>query len=643
MDEAYELESCKSRKFCYEQESAMRKIVSFALFVVLALSAIGFSRTPVALAATAPASLADLMPANVALYMDVRTANLDQTINTFVDLFRKAGMTVPTDLYAQIDQALTQGLGHPATFKGDVLSWLGDHLAIGGVITDQMLKDSTTLDATTLNQGLVIVDVKDEAAADKFLANVFAVIQKQGLTFNKTTDTINGSSASIYTSILSVDVVRFKGYLVIGNAPVVKDMIATLKAKKPTLGADAKFQKTLALLKPDNGLTAYISGRALEYQTNVTQTSLVRTRANISDNLLNTTATPTPEATLKPTPVPTASAQSKLMQQAYRAINGIAFAARQDGKVLALDIATSTDAVAMQALIKAEGLPASTLKPRTNLTGKLAAQIPSTAGAVIYGADLASIYTGLRAAFTSVNKLQMAQTPGLNLNQAEQGFQNFEDSIKSTFDLDINADVLSWMGGEYALYMNYDKTGDLAVASNNAFPYDSVLLIQATNGAKAKSFVEQINTTFKTQAGLDITTMGAPDLFSISGGQSPVRIGYGTAGDTFILSTGSGIKPAADAVNAGQSGDTLAAGKNPIWTHAIAALPSTYQSFLYFDLVQGAQYLDTTIKTQGTMAGSDPQTKQALAFLNEFESAVIYSNLTTDATSGSVTFALLLK
>jgi hypothetical protein len=72
--------------------------------------------------------------------------------------------------------------------------------------------------------------------------------------------------------------------------------------------------------------------------------------------------------------------------------------------------------------------------------------------------------------------------------------------------------------------------------------------------------------------------------FSISGADQAAADGYGTAGDTFILSTAAVLNPL---MHAGQSGDTLAAGKKPNLDYYVTLqLPSTYQGFCNFDLVQ---------------------------------------------------------
>src|SRR5690349_20151810 len=81
---------------------------------------------------------ANLLPANTALYIDFRTADLKQTISFFQGLAEKiSGQPLGTLVYDQLDKGLTDALKRPATFEKDVLSWLGDHITVGLPISDE--------------------------------------------------------------------------------------------------------------------------------------------------------------------------------------------------------------------------------------------------------------------------------------------------------------------------------------------------------------------------------------------------------------------------------------------------------------------------------------------------------------------------
>ncbi len=634
----------------------MKKFIHLVLFGVIALSVVGF--TPRAVTAAASPSLADLMPANVALYADLRTANLDGTIGTFTGLLTKAGIAVPKNIYASIDQGLTQSLGSPITVKKDILPWLGDHIAVGVVITDAMIDSASksTPDAASQPQAIVIVQIKDEAAADKFLKTVLTYIGKQGLQFTTSAQTLNGNAATVYSNpLVPISLVRTQGYLVLGNAPAITDMIATLNAKKPTLSADAAYQKTIGLLKPDNGAVIFFGARILQYQAAVSahsismMNSLSDAQATPDLPAMSATADATSDLTSIATAVATAEApatqsamsQTAMLASLYKVYNGFALALRSDGKLLAIDFAISLNPDAMKTYYAQLGLPADTLTQSGKaLTGSLAAQIPSTATAVIYASNLGGIYTGVRTALVSLSKYMTSLNtmPGLNVNQTEQGFTQLEQGLQDGFNLDMKTDILSWTGGEFALYMNYDKTGDLAVSTQNQFPFDSTLLIAATDTTKAKSFVDRLNSGLTANVGIKPVTVGT-ELFTVQG-QTPVRVGYGVTNDTFILSTGSGLTPASDAV---KGKDTLSSGTNGVWKRAFATLPTSYSQFLYLDLTQVATYLKAAVTAQPRQSSAvAAQTKQALALFDEFESAVIFSG-TYDNGSIVGTYGLLLK
>lgn len=612
----------------------MRRILSFTLFVILTFGIVGAVSQPhPAVAATQ--SLADLMPADVAFYVDVKTANFDKTVGSLTGLLSKAGIPIPANLYADVDKGLTQLLGHPASFQKDVLSWLGDHVAIGVLISDTML--NTPSNAQTLAavqpEALAILTVKDEAAANSYLKAILAALEKQGLKFTSTDDKLNDKAATLYTNGLAkLSILRTPGYVVIGSGSSVKSMLAALNSKQPTLGMDAKYQKVIGLLKPDNGLTAYVGQRLFQYQ--------LKTLQRVQQQLSNaSTDINTPEANTTPTAVATNSQQTALLE-AYKVIDGVAMAARAEGKVLALDFAFAMNPDAAKKYAELLGLPINTLSQSMQpLSGKLIGQIPSNTFALIYGSNLAQIYTQLKEQIIALSKLSanLDRSPGLNVDQAEEGFTQLENGLRDNLYIDLKADVLSWMGGEYALYMTYNKTGDLAVASKGQWPFDNTLLIAATDTKKANSFIDKLNTALRTDVGIVPVKMG-DNLFAISA-NSPVRVGYGVTGDTFILSTGTGIVPSSAAV---KGGDSLTS--STPWKNASALLPKNYTQLLYVDLAPVYNYAKAAqaewAKSQSASQKQD--TERALAFLNEFESALIYTSV-VDPSSAVSTFALILK
>ncbi len=604
----------------------IRKILSFTLFVVLAVGVVGFAPRPVA---AATISLADLMPADVGVYADLKTADFDKTVSTFTDLLKKAGIPVPANLYADIDKGLTQLLGRPATFQKDVLSWLGDHVAVGGIISDAFLAqvDPKANPQTMRIKGpdaLAILTIKDEAGADAFLKAVLAVVEKQGLKFTTADAKLNGNAATIYSNVLAqVSIVRTAGYAVIGPSSAVTAMIDVITNKKPTLGADPSYKKVVGLLDPNSGLIAYFGQRLFHLQF---------LTAQFSPRLMDSTpqANATPEAT---------DPQQALLSDAYKVIDGIALAARSSGKLLALDIAAATNPDAIKKYTDLLGLPANMLAQKP-LSGKLIGQIPSNAMAVIFGSNLAQIYTQAQQQLIALSKFtaNMGRAPGLNTDQAEQGFEQIEKGLQEAFDLDIKADILSWTGGEFALYMTPNKTGDLAVASKGQWPFDNTLIVATTDTAKANSFVEKLNTGLAGKVGVKPVSLG-DKLYTVAG-DSPVRVGYGVAGDTFILSTGSGVTPAATAI---KGTDTLTSGGSTAWKNVSALLPKSYNQLLFLDLTAVYSYAKNAADSMKSSSLADRQSVgQALGLLDEFESAVIYST-SADANTVVSTLGLILK
>jgi hypothetical protein len=226
--------------------------------------------------------------------------------------------------------------------------------------------------------------------------------------------------------------------------------------------------------------------------------------------------------------------------------------------------------------------------------------------------------------------------PSLNMPNVQQGFEQFEQGLKENLDLDVQADILSWLDGEFGIYMTYNKTSDIAVASKNQWPFDSTLVVSLSDPTKATSTIEKINATFSRNGIKPVTV--SDGLYTMQG-QSPLRIGYGVTQKSFVLTTGTGLLPAADAIN---GKDNLAAGKNPAWKNMLATLPKGYNTLLYLDLGKINSVVTPLIASSKLPAKDAQDAKTLMAILNQFESAGIYSRM-VDNNSGVASFELMLK
>ncbi len=625
----------------------LRRTLCLGLLLALVVGAVGLGTAPVIAAPhrAAVVANADLLPADTAVYFDLKTGDWEKTVNFVLDTVQKVTGTRPDTktIYGDIDRSLTQALSRPATFEKDILSWLGDHLTFGYRISDQLLADIKANSPKAQQElqspeFLVVIQVKDDAAAQTFITDTLAAASKSGnITFPSRTDTIGGNAATIYDqagcTTVCASIALTKGLMVIGTKQSVSDMAAMINGKKPTLNDDANFNKVAKALKPNNLMTLAIAPRAYALYLYGIQTSISQMRTFYSSMA-------TPDATAA------ANAQKtmQMLQDTFAAIEGQAIAVRMDGKVLALDMAQSVNMQALTKLYASYGLSDKLLQNFTlkAIDAKLADQIPSKALVAVVASGLPGLYDGIKESLKLSAKFSAQMTPpgGRNQFDAEQiakAFDQFEAFLKLQFDLDVHDDILSWMNGEFALYMLFNPTGTLAKASRSQYPFDHALLIQTGDAAKTENFLSKLNAGLETNAKLKAESAG-DNLFrvTIGSGSNAAEIGYGLVGNTFVVATGTALNGAAAAIK----GDGVLSG-NAVWKNAQASMvkPTTQVWFLNFTEI--APLVKAMAAVQGS--GSRSDTKAALALLDMLESASITTSPLGADGVNTASFQIVLK
>jgi hypothetical protein len=563
------------------------------------------------------------------VYVEVRTASLNKDINTVLDIFRNADLPIPKNIFADVDQTLTAQFGRKLTVADDVLGILGDSAVVALTFSDSMLAELNQTGGNSSKAAIpgvaVILSIKDDAKADALVKDVLTLLAKQGLTIKPTATTFKGADAQRYEiPFQGISLVTTKGYWIVGLADTVTEV---LNGKTVGFGQSAAFQKTMKLLPANQVAQFYIGYRYLQYQVYLSQIS-----ARTFNNIVNDLQTTTPNST--PIPSPTPQRGLETLMETYKVIDGIAFGVRGEGKVLAIDVGTAlnADAIdklppAMKAVIGARGSQA----PKA-LSFTLADKLSKDAIGVIYGADLAGLYRAAKATLTQVGNLGASMNGGsLGLSQAEEGFTRLEDGLKQNLNIDLEPDVLSWLGGEFAVELTYNKSSDLNLAAKGQWPFDSALVVDGIDTVKADAFIQKLVTAFDQFGSKPIAL--SPKFYSFTT-ESPIRAAVGTVNGAFVLSTGSGILAAEQAAT---GKDTLAAAKSGIWQRAVAAAPKQVTQFLYLDLDQIAQLVPTL-----SQRPLDAQGRIALRVLGQFESALIYSN-NANGLEGSGSAVLILK
>jgi len=600
----------------------LKRTLSIVVLVAIAFALVGTTPAPVEAQATNWPN-ASLLPADTAFYFDIRFADYEKTVNFVLDTVQKVTGTRPANIYDEANQGLTQVLGRAATIEKDILPWIGDHITVGMIVTDEQLKQFETDRASAMlalssPNILVLVSVKNDAAASKFIEEVSG---KAPTALQTTTDTIGPDKATLYKETGACEsrkncgtLVVTKGFIAGGTSGAVDNLLTSLKTKKATLAQDANFEKLMKTLKPNNLFTLYVAPRLFQLQIAMTQAMMSSRPSILATQPAGGPATPA------------ASAQNMdMLKAALGAINGAAIGAYMDNKVLGLDFVQSVNMEAMTKLYADLGLSENLIK---NLTPKaiestLAGQIPAKALAAVISSSLPQLYEGFKEGLSVSGKMMEGMMPGMagiprggmpDFQDIQKGFDQFEAALKAAFDLDLRQDIFSWMNGEFALYMLYNPSGSLAKMPNGqTWPFDHTLLFQTSDAAKTKSFLTKLNAGIEKTAKLKPTSAGQ-DLYQIEPPDGPA-IAYGLVGNTFLVTTGSGLSAASAAIK----GDGVMSNETA-WKNAMSSMVKPTSQVWFVNFSQIVPLVKSVVALQNDQRES---TKQGLAVLELLESASI--------------------
>jgi hypothetical protein len=320
-----------------------------------------------------------------------------------------------------------------------------------------------------------------------------------------------------------------------------------------------------------------------------------------------------------PTPLPDNTAQ---LDAIFKAINGQAFGIGKADKVLYFDFAQSINKEALASVYASMNLPGNLAEKLSanKISDKFTAQIPAKALAVVQAHGLADLYDGLKAGFQNMKNMA-PMGPGMNYSQIAKSFTQLEGGFKLVFGSDLREDVLSWMNGDFAIYVTHDPNSTLSKTNRRSpAPFDITLIAETSDAAKTKAFLPKLGVGLKG-AGKSTVVEAGPDLFTATTPEG-VTLSYGLVGNTFVLTVGGGLETATAAIK----GDgTLST--NAVWQQAqkTAILPTTQ---LWF--VNGEELL-AALKSMVPPDQLDKRgTKEPLALFGLFESATLTASPLSD-------------
>jgi hypothetical protein len=188
-----------------------------------------------------------------------------------------------------------------------------------------------------------------------------------------------------------------------------------------------------------------------------------------------------------------------------------------------------------------------------------AAHVPADAPVVILGANLAETYDLLIQNLRAAMQLQV-EAGNEEAEDFEEGLRFVEIGVRGLTGLDLQEDILGWMTGDYALFLNVNPEG---IGSTTIMPLDFGLVFEATDPAAAQAVVdgireaitqsepENVTLTEETVSGIDAAVITAEPEDE----PYPVEILVGANDEVFVIGTRNAFTAAVEPSNGGLAAD----------------------------------------------------------------------------------------
>lgn len=420
-------------------------------------------------------------------------------------------------------------------FDTDIASWWGPDMAV--FLTDATgLSSPTSFSSSKASSSAQPNLVVAIGARDK--AKAEAALQKCSKVKTKSTETYKGTQVNIYDSGAAA---VFKNYMMIGTTKdALYAAIDTYNGdRKSSLADNADYKDALAKLPENRVATFYM-----------TTEQIFKAYA---DSLTGITP------------------QGLDQIMAYKAMAGsLSFV---DNGVR-MDVAMTYDTAKMADCTKQ--------LLQTSNPGKVLNAIPGDSYVAISGANIKGVWDCTLSQMDATTRKQM---------------QTSLDQTSQQFGIDINADLLSWMTGEYGLAVTPSKTAIPGMPSIGA-----LLLFDGKDQSVINTKMDKMNVVFSLAGAKfkDQDVKGKKMKVATTGtGSSAVTLGYGFTDNYFVF----GLPLDALELAADASKNPLATQDN--FTKVKAVLPSSNTGYYYVN-VAGIDKL-----VQSLVSGKDKTTYQS--------------------------------
>lgn len=499
--------------------------------------------------------LAAYYPADTSVFFTLRTDT--GYIETIDGLIGQIVAAVPGAPKVSLTQELDRMTAEVSdgSFAETFGPWLGDKAAFGVVDLAATADDDRANDNDAL---LLVVQITDRAAAVEYLTGV-------------TEDDYEVTEGSDYTIFRPVDPSENSTpAIAVGDDAIFVGAVAMVLAgvPDPALSGSDDFAAGIASLPGDDyNILAYVNGAA------ITDFAAAEIPANSPD-----------------------AASLASLQTLERIAIGFTLI---DGRSLTMDLAISVD---MEALGAMTGVTDYAMTP---IDMSFTDHIPAGTPVVVIATNLRATYENALASLRAMGAMQGGEDVEDEINKA---LQQVNFALRGLTGLDLEDDVLSWMTGEYAIYLGLTpavaEADNLFAALADGLPVNFGLLIDASADpdtaaevvdgiAQAVDFAAA-QVEAPTEIAVTDETIGGTDALVITITDRslpfPIELLVASNDDVFVFGTRGAVR-AALAPDGGLSSDTS-------FEEALSyALPGT-NTFAYL-AGEGLQPLANLVATAG--------------------------------------------
>ncbi len=490
----------------------MRKVFILVVLVGLLLSVL-----PAAVSATPVAELTDLaqyFPADTPVFAAFRTDDAYvETLDALAARISSAipGMGVPGRLSAMLD-LVAQQIDQEGDFQSVFRPWLGDSVAFGLLSLEPAARGRNP-------EFIVVMSVTNRAEAESF---VDAFMRETDADFSVTTE---GPYTLYEVENRNVAVAVTDDALFLTETV---GALSSLNTREARLNTNTAFTDTIgALPMGDYDAVLYLDSPTLARAMFEMGAQRNRAAGEMMEQMEGFLSAAAPQAV------------------GFSLVNG------SDLVIDSAQLPGDTGALEEMGFV----LPTSL----TPVSFDFAAHVPADAPLVILGANLSETYDLMIQNLRTAMAMQ-AEMGNEEAEDFEQGLRFIEIGVRGLTGLDLEEDILGWMTGNYALFLNVNPEG---IGSVTTMPIDFGLVFEATDPAAAQAVVagireaveqaepENVTLTQETVAGVDVAVITAEPEDE----PFPVEILVGSNDEVFVIGTRNAFTAAVEPANGGLAAD----------------------------------------------------------------------------------------